>query len=35
LEYAIAAAIIRAQGGTFTIDPGEGHETVLLVDIPA
>jgi len=35
LEYAIAAAIIRAQGGTFTIDPGEGHETVLLIDIPA
>jgi DNA-binding NtrC family response regulator len=35
LAYAIAAAIIRAQGGTFSIDPGEGHETVLLVDIPA
>jgi hypothetical protein len=35
LEYAIAAAIIRAQGGTFTIDPGESHETVLLIDIPA
>jgi DNA-binding NtrC family response regulator len=35
LEYAIAAAVIRAQGGTFTIDPGEGHETVLLIDIPA
>jgi signal transduction histidine kinase len=35
LEYAIAAAVIRAQGGTFTIDPGEGNETVLLVDIPA
>jgi signal transduction histidine kinase len=35
LEYAIAAAIIRAQGGTFAIDPGEGNETVLLLDIPA
>jgi signal transduction histidine kinase len=35
LEYAIAAAVIRAQGGTFTIDPGEGNETVLLIDIPA
>jgi len=35
LEYAIAAAVIRAQGGTFTIDPGKGNETVLLVDIPA
>ena len=35
LEYAIAAAVIRAQGGTFTIDPGEGDETVLLLDIPA
>ncbi len=35
LDYAIAAAIIRAQGGTFAIDPGEGHETVLLIDIPA
>jgi signal transduction histidine kinase len=35
LEYAIAAAVIRAQGGTFTIDPGKGNETVLLLDIPA
>jgi len=35
LEYAIAAAIIRAQGGSFTVDPGEGNETVLLLDIPA
>ena len=35
LEYAIAAAIIRAQGGTFTIDPGKGNETVLLIDLPA
>jgi signal transduction histidine kinase len=35
LEYAIAAAVIRAQGGTFAIDPGEGNETVLLLDIPA
>ena len=35
LDYAIAAAVIRAQGGTFTIDPGEGNETVLLLDIPA
>jgi DNA-binding NtrC family response regulator len=35
LEYAIAAAVIRTQGGTFTIDPGEGNETVLLLDIPA
>ena len=35
LEYAIAAAVIRAQGGTFTIDLGEGNETVLLLDLPA
>ncbi len=35
LDYAIAAAIIRAQGGTFAIDPGAGHETVLLIDLPA
>jgi polar amino acid transport system substrate-binding protein len=35
LEYAIAATVIRAQGGTFTIDPGEGNETVLLLDLPA
>jgi len=35
LEYAIAAAIIRAQGGTFAIDVGVGNETVLLLDIPA
>jgi len=35
LEYAIAAAVIRSQGGSLTIDPGEGNETVLLLDIPA
>jgi signal transduction histidine kinase len=35
LDYAIAAAILRAQGGSFAIDSGEGHETVLLIDIPA
>lgn len=35
LEYAIAAVVIRAQGGTFTIDAGKGNETVLLLDIPA
>jgi signal transduction histidine kinase len=35
LDYAIAEAIVRSQGGTFTIDTGEDGETVLLVDIPA
>ena len=35
LEYAIAEAIIRAQGGNFTLDTGDGDETVLLLDIPA
>ena len=35
LDYAIAATIVRAQGGSFTIDLGEGNETVLLLDIPA
>ena len=34
LEYAIAEAIIRAQGGRFTLDTGDGGETVLLLDIP-
>jgi signal transduction histidine kinase len=35
LEYAIAEAIVRAQGGSFEIDAGEDNETVLVVDIPA
>ena len=35
LEFAIAEAIIRAQGGHFSIDIGEDNETVLVVDIPA
>jgi hypothetical protein len=35
MEFAIAQAIIRAQGGTFAIDAGEGGETVVLLDIPA
>jgi len=35
LEYALAAAIIRAQGGSFTLDSGKDNETVLLLDIPA
>ncbi len=35
LEYAIAAAVIRAQGGTFTVDPGDGNETAVLIDLPA
>jgi len=35
LEYAIAALVIRAQGGTFTIDSGSGNETLVLLDIPA
>ena len=35
MEFAIAQAIIRAQGGTFAIDAAEGGETVVLLDIPA
>jgi signal transduction histidine kinase len=35
LEYAIAEAIVRSQGGTFAIEAGEDNETVLVVDIPA
>ncbi len=35
LDYAIAAAVIRAQNGTFALDTGDGAETVLLLDIPA
>jgi DNA-binding NtrC family response regulator len=35
VEFAIAQAIIRAQGGTFAIDAAEGGETVVLLDIPA
>jgi len=35
LEYAIAEAIIRTQGGNFSLDTSENNETVLLLDIPA
>jgi DNA-binding NtrC family response regulator len=35
LDYAIAEAIVRCQGGSFAVDTGENNETVLVVDIPA
>lgn len=35
MEFAMAEAIIRAQGGSFAIDAGEGGETVVILDIPA
>jgi signal transduction histidine kinase len=35
LDYAIAEAIVRSQGGSFAIEVGEDYETVLMVDIPA
>ncbi len=34
LEYVIAEAVIRAQGGSFAVDAGE-VETVVVVDLPA
>jgi DNA-binding NtrC family response regulator len=35
LEFLIAEAIIKAQGGSMTIDSTDGQETVIVVDLPA
>jgi signal transduction histidine kinase len=35
LEFVIAEAIIRAQGGALTVDNTDAQETVIVVDLPA
>ncbi len=35
LEFVVAEAVIRAQGGTLTVDDTEGHETIVVIDLPA
>ena len=35
LEFAVAEAIVRAQGGTLAIDTSDGNETVIVLDLPA
>jgi signal transduction histidine kinase len=35
LEFVIAEAIVRAQGGTLTIDNTDSQETVIVIDLPA
>jgi len=35
LEFVVAEAIVRAQGGAFTIQTADADETVLLLDLPA
>lgn len=35
LDLLLTEAIVRAHGGRFTLDAGEGAETVVLIDLPA
>ena len=35
LEFAVAEAVVRAQGGALAIQAGEADETVLVLDLPA
>jgi signal transduction histidine kinase len=35
IEFVVAEAVARAQGGALAIQAGEGDETVLLLDLPA
>jgi DNA-binding NtrC family response regulator len=35
IEFVVAEAVARAQGGVLTIEAGEDDETVLLLDLPA
>ena len=35
LELVLADAVVRSQGGTMTASTAEGHETVILIDLPA
>jgi hypothetical protein len=33
LEYAIAELLVRAQGGTLTLDTSDPNETILVIDL--
>jgi len=35
IEFIVAEAVVRAQGGRFTLDSTESHETVVVIDLPA
>ncbi len=35
LEFVLADSIVRAQGGTLTVDASDGDETVIVMDLPA
>ena len=35
LEFVVAHAILHAMGGSFTLDAGNGRETVVIIDLPA
>ncbi len=35
LAFAVAEVLVRAQGGALTLDGSEGHETVIVLDLPA
>ena len=35
LEFVVAEAVVRAQGGAFTIQTPDADETILLLDLPA
>jgi hypothetical protein len=35
LEFIVAEAVVRAQGGTLTLDTTENHEAVVVIDLPA
>jgi DNA-binding NtrC family response regulator len=35
LAFAVAEALVRAQGGVLTFDGSDGHETVIVLDLPA
>jgi len=35
LEFLIAEAIVKAQGGAMTLDTTDGQETVIVIDLPA
>ncbi len=35
LEHAVAESVVRAQGGTLTVDNSDASETVIVIDLPA
>jgi hypothetical protein len=35
LEFMVAEAVVRAQGGTMALDTSEAQEAVVVIDLPA